>query len=91
MATDESTAQTNRRLLPRGLAYVFRLIGYGMLATVGTVAVADGLRKLFEFWQPGIDEPGSYLVGVAVLLTVGFTLLLAALAGTVSQAVERGT
>ena len=91
MATDKPTARTDRGLVPSGLAYGIRLVFYGMLATAGTVAVVDGLRKLLDYWAPGIDEPASYLVGVAIVLTVGFTLLLAALAGTVAQAVERGT
>jgi hypothetical protein len=90
MTTNSTSTQANEGQVPPVLAYGLRLTLYGLLATAGTVAVVDGLRKLFEYWRPGINEPGSYLVGVAIVLTLGFTLLLAAIAGTVTLAIERG-
>lgn len=73
----------------RRLFVLVRFVVYGLAATVGSLAVATGLRTYLDH-TGGVGQPIPSLFGVAVALGIGWTLLLIALSGAVACGIGRG-
>lgn len=86
MATESSTPTSSSVLVPD-----LRTFLYGVTAAGGTLALLNGVNSYQEYAGGGVAEPVQHLLGVAVTLAVGFTLLSIALSGTVARGVDRAT
>lgn len=86
MATESSTPTSSSVLVPD-----FRTFLYGITAAGGTLALLNGIQSYQEYAGGGVPEPVQHLLGVAVTLAVGFTLLSIALSGTVARGVDHAT
>lgn len=64
---------------------------YGLTAAGGTLALLNGIHSYQEYAGGGVPEPVQHLLGVAVILAVGFTLPSIALSGTVARGVSHAT
>lgn len=86
MATESSTPTSSSMLVPD-----LRTFLYGITAAGGTLALLNGINSYQEYAGGGVPEPVGHLLGVAVTLAVGFTLLFVALSGTVARGVDHAT
>jgi hypothetical protein len=86
MAPESSTPTSSNVLVPD-----LRTFLYGITAAGGTLALLNGVNSYQEYAGGFVPEPVQHLLGVAVTLAVGLTLLSIALSGTVARGVDHAT
>jgi len=85
----EKRSSSAARTLGSRLFVVVQFAVYGLAATVGSLSIVTAFQTYLVSTGGGVGRPALSLLGVAVVLGVGWTLLLIALSGAVACGVGR--